>query len=138
MSGPGNSGKMVGVCFLTFFAFVTVSMGFTALSWGAPVIFAIVPFGMAGFAVVMMIAVLRGGPRPPGPHSGADFVPPARQEPTVRYRPSPEQRKVVYQAPSECPKCGASLSSEKVDWVGPLQMVCPYCNATIDAVERSL
>ena len=35
--------------------------------------------------------------------------------------------------PERCPSCGASLSSETVDWVGPLEAKCSYCGATVHA-----
>ncbi|TFF91719.1 hypothetical protein EU546_08250 [Candidatus Thorarchaeota archaeon] len=35
--------------------------------------------------------------------------------------------------PQECPKCSAPLSSESIDWVGPLEAKCSYCGATVRA-----
>ncbi|MFO7836794.1 MAG: hypothetical protein R6V83_09070, partial [Candidatus Thorarchaeota archaeon] len=35
--------------------------------------------------------------------------------------------------PERCPSCGASLSPETVDWVGPLEVKCSYCGATVKA-----
>lgn len=44
----------------------------------------------------------------------------------------------VYQLPTKCTECNASISTEDVDWVGPLQARCPYCHATIEARRRRL
>ncbi|MHA1770109.1 MAG: hypothetical protein ACTSYL_11570 [Candidatus Thorarchaeota archaeon] len=39
--------------------------------------------------------------------------------------------------PAKCPSCGASLSPEGIDWVGPLEAKCSYCGATVRAkLER--
>ncbi|MBD3160223.1 MAG: hypothetical protein GF309_15705 [Candidatus Lokiarchaeota archaeon] len=35
--------------------------------------------------------------------------------------------------PDTCPSCGASLSPEIVDWVGPLEAKCSYCGAVVKA-----
>ena len=44
----------------------------------------------------------------------------------------------IYQVPAKCPECNASISTEEVDWVGPLQARCPYCHSTIEARRRPL
>ncbi|MCF2136694.1 MAG: hypothetical protein K9W43_05565 [Candidatus Thorarchaeota archaeon] len=35
--------------------------------------------------------------------------------------------------PAKCPSCGADLSTESIDWVGPLEARCSYCGATVRA-----
>jgi hypothetical protein len=35
--------------------------------------------------------------------------------------------------PLECPSCGAEVSHEGVDWVGPLEARCGYCGGTMRA-----
>ncbi|MFW9933191.1 MAG: hypothetical protein ACFFDR_11095 [Candidatus Thorarchaeota archaeon] len=35
--------------------------------------------------------------------------------------------------PVNCPSCNAPLSSETIDWVGPLEAKCTYCGATVRA-----
>jgi hypothetical protein len=35
--------------------------------------------------------------------------------------------------PDKCPSCGASLSHEDIDWVGPLEAKCNYCGSTVKA-----
>lgn len=35
--------------------------------------------------------------------------------------------------PVECPNCKAPLSSETIDWVGPLEAKCNYCGSTVRA-----
>ena len=50
---------------------------------------------------------------------------------------SARDRKAIYQAPSVCSSCGASISTEDVDWVGPLQLKCPYCGYIMEAEEKN-
>ena len=35
--------------------------------------------------------------------------------------------------PSKCSNCGAPLSPEGIDWVGPLEAKCNYCGSTVKA-----
>jgi hypothetical protein len=35
--------------------------------------------------------------------------------------------------PLKCPSCGAEVSHESVDWVGPLEAKCDYCGGTMRA-----
>jgi len=35
--------------------------------------------------------------------------------------------------PLKCPSCGAEVSHESVDWVGPLEAKCGYCGGTMRA-----
>jgi hypothetical protein len=40
--------------------------------------------------------------------------------------------------PDKCPSCGASLSPEGIDWVGPLEARCNYCGGTVKAHFESV
>jgi len=86
--------------------------------------------GMAFLGIIMMIGVLTGTFRS---QSSPDSAGPSELSGHVS-----ESAAVVYGPPTECPSCGAQLSEENVDWVGPLRLQCPYCGATIDAVKRTL
>ncbi|MHA2082541.1 MAG: hypothetical protein ACXABD_02185 [Candidatus Thorarchaeota archaeon] len=33
--------------------------------------------------------------------------------------------------PQECFKCGASIHTEKVNWIGPDSIECPYCGQAL-------
>ncbi len=35
--------------------------------------------------------------------------------------------------PEACSQCGASLSHEGIDWVGPMEAKCNYCGGTVKA-----
>ncbi len=35
--------------------------------------------------------------------------------------------------PEKCPSCGAAISQEGIDWVGPLEAKCSYCGGTLRA-----
>ena len=149
MSGrTSNTGKIVTACFFTFWCAIAFGMGFFLLEmtansgpYGPPPIIAFMPFGMGILGLIICIAALRSK------------EPQIRAMPTYRpdtitytgdYTIHPEfseqkkSGKSIYQIPSVCPSCGAAISNEEVDWVGPLKAKCPYCNATIDAEERFL
>ena len=39
--------------------------------------------------------------------------------------------------PERCPSCGAAVTQEHIDWVGPLEARCNYCGSTVRAqLER--
>jgi hypothetical protein len=40
--------------------------------------------------------------------------------------------RINYQVPTNCPECGVSLSNDDVQWIGPLQAKCPFCQTTIE------
>ncbi len=40
--------------------------------------------------------------------------------------------------PTKCPSCGAALSPEDIDWVGPLEAKCNYCGGVVRARLESL
>lgn len=35
--------------------------------------------------------------------------------------------------PEKCPSCGAGISQEDIDWVGPLEAKCNYCGGILRA-----
>ena len=50
----------------------------------------------------------------------------------------PKERSFVYEPPRFCKDCGASLSAETIEWVGPLTIKCPYCGATHATEKREV
>ena len=133
-----TAGKAVAVCFFIMWVIITFGMGFTFLQWGAPGIIGIVPFMMGIFGIVMCIAILKAkstAKRLPRLGSGYSI---STGDSMYVERPSVSERKVIYQVPERCPSCGAPLSDEEVDWVGPLQARCPYCFATVNVTPRDL
>ena len=132
-SGPQGSKVVIG-CFFVVWCMITFGMGITALESGAPFIFALVPFGMGVFGIVFCIAIITGRlgtspittPRMSFPSYTGDSS----------FSSSARDRKAIYQAPNICSSCGASISTEDVDWVGPLQLKCPYCGFIMEAEEK--
>ncbi|MFW9806836.1 MAG: hypothetical protein ACFFFK_08915 [Candidatus Thorarchaeota archaeon] len=130
-----RAGNIVGICFMIFWCSIAFGMGITAWSWGAPPFFSLVAFGMGGFGIVICLTTFRRRSLtyPQQRSTQHDYM-----TYTGDYQ-SPHSQPVErksYEAPSYCPSCGASISTDEVDWVAPLKAVCPYCEAVIDAVER--
>ena len=48
------------------------------------------------------------------------------------------EKSYIHEPPSFCASCGAGLSSESIDWVGPLSVKCPYCGAVHPTVKRKV
>ena len=40
--------------------------------------------------------------------------------------------------PNYCPKCGAALTHEDIDWVGPMEARCNYCGGTVKATFEKI
>jgi len=53
-------------------------------------------------------------------------------------RETSRERSYVHEPPSFCSDCGASLSAETIEWVGPLTVKCPYCGATHRTEKREV
>ena len=49
-----------------------------------------------------------------------------------------KERNFIHEPPSFCSSCGASISTEDVEWVGPLSVKCPYCGATLPTAKREI
>ncbi|MGY5870765.1 MAG: hypothetical protein RTV72_00830 [Candidatus Thorarchaeota archaeon] len=144
---PTNSGKMATVCFFTIFCGTAFGMGFFILemmastSFGPPIFMVFVPFGMGIFGMLMCITTLKRysttSSLKPGISSYGSGSTVYTGDYTVR-SDTHHRQKSVYRVPPICPLCGADISTETVDWVGPLQAKCPYCGGTVEAEERVL
>ena len=56
----------------------------------------------------------------------------------ARMDDAPKEKSYIHEPPSFCKDCGASLSSEEIEWVGPLSVKCPYCGATHRTEKREV
>ncbi|TFH10224.1 MAG: hypothetical protein E4H14_02905 [Candidatus Thorarchaeota archaeon] len=52
--------------------------------------------------------------------------------------PAPRERSFIHEPPRFCKDCGASLSAETIEWVGPLTIKCPYCGASHATEKREV
>jgi hypothetical protein len=50
----------------------------------------------------------------------------------------PREKSYIYEPPDVCPNCKGAISSEDVEWVGPLSARCPYCGATLKTEKREI
>jgi len=53
-------------------------------------------------------------------------------------RAESKERTYIHEPPRFCNDCGASLSAESIEWVGPLSIKCPYCGATHATEKREV
>ena len=53
-------------------------------------------------------------------------------------RAAPKEKSYIYEPPRFCSECRAPLSSEEIEWVGPLSVKCPYCGATHATEKREV
>lgn len=49
-----------------------------------------------------------------------------------------KEKTFIHEPPRFCSDCGASLSAEGIEWVGPLSVKCPYCGATQATEKREV
>ena len=45
--------------------------------------------------------------------------------------PAPAPSHATAQLPGSCPKCGAPVHSDEVDWIDPRSAECPYCGTVL-------
>lgn len=142
-----TAGKAVAICFLAIWMMVAIFM--STMLFGIPFVsdtlfvFNLIPLFMVAFGVVFCIAITKsntGFARSRRLSSGYSISTTgdamySESQGAVMHRPEADRR-IIFEVPSKCPSCSASLTTEEVEWVGPLQAQCPYCLATIDASER--
>jgi hypothetical protein len=51
---------------------------------------------------------------------------------------APKEKSFIHEPPRFCSECGATMSSEEIEWVGPLSVKCPYCGATHATEKREV
>ena len=138
--------------FIIIFAIVWVgslsAIGFFMLtSWFVPTFFALIPFGMAIVGLIMFrfayrsmdpSAQIRQAMAMQRQFQQAFFEVAGEQLHQTQSAHHERDDPYIYQVPTKCPECNASISTEEVDWVGPLQARCPYCHSTIEARRRPL
>lgn len=153
MGGKNRITENFGIiCFSTIWCTITFGIGILFLQIAQssenppPILFLIITtvicFGLGFFVLVLCVSEVRSGEKQETPaitrHHSEDIASSRdysiTPEPVVQIR----YEKSIYQMPTKCPSCGAAISTEEVDWVGPLQAKCPYCNATVDSQEKVL
>jgi hypothetical protein len=98
--------------------------------------FIIIPIILFVFAIIIVLTVCRGGARVAGnvarglTMEAPSFVIPERYRGQTR---SDGSQMTTVRLPEKCPSCGAAISQEGIDWVGPLEAKCSYCGSTVRA-----
>ena len=86
-------------------------------------------------AILLRAILVRKTPKEPRPEPKIQVVQaPQKAIPEMyHHRTEVDEGLRMVRIPTECPKCGAPLSPEEIDWVGPLEAKCNYCGATVRA-----
>ena len=86
--------------------------------------------------IVVAVKICKGGANVASGFTleAPSFVLPQSREGT---RSDESQMKTV-RLPDKCPNCGAALSHETIDWVGPMEARCNYCSGTVKATFESV
>lgn len=109
--------------FETFFSFFNI-------------MFIIVPILFVVFFIIIAVTVCRGGIGVARSVTrgftieAPSFVIPDRYR---EERRSDGSQMTTVRLPERCPSCGAAISQEGIDWIGPLEAKCSYCGGTLRA-----
>jgi hypothetical protein len=119
----------IAVIILFFFG------GFISLFWFedwnvGSILFRIMVLPMVGFLIgVAMIIYASGGTSRRASLGLFASLQPAEPQ---------KEKNYVHELPDICPNCEAAISSETVDWVGPLTARCPYCGSSLKMQKREI
>lgn len=100
------------------------------------IFFIIVPIFIIVIIIIVVVGVFRAGTSMSREIArgftveAPSFVIPDRYRDRTR---SDGSQMTTVRLPERCPSCGASLSHEGIDWVGPLEAKCSYCGGTVRA-----
>jgi hypothetical protein len=135
MSGSPRAVKAFIAFFFVIWCALTFGAAYNSYEWGVPFIFVLTPFLFGVFGLFFCLCLMRADFTSPLPrtYTAAPFSGPTGDS---SYSSDHLEQRTIYQVPNRCISCGASLSTEDVDWVGPLQIRCPYCSATMDVEEK--
>jgi len=103
--------------------------------------FVIIPIFVFVIIIIVFATVCRSGARVAGnvargfAMEAPAFVIPERYRGQTR---SDGSQMTTVRLPEKCPSCGASISQEGIDWVGPLEAKCTYCGSTLRATFERL
>jgi len=150
-----EKGSKGGTIAIVIFGLIWTGMAFTmgmlmldfAATWPtdfgpSPYLFAWIPFAFAAAGIICIVGSIWGyvkeddisGPEDVQITSVAD---PSFDEfgshRSSGYRPVP-----TIDIPDTCGRCGAELSYEDINWVGPLAFECPHCGHHMRAQRRGI
>ena len=134
---------LVGIGYLASSFIESTTVGFPE-GFGPPPILIWMPMIMCSFPLIICIYLMATADKRAQAKAAKAGIHRYRDE-TIVYtgdyqldsEPKSKEPEKVYLIPTECPSCFEPISAEVVDWVGPLKAKCPYCEAIIDAKEKT-
>ena len=109
-------------------------------NFGPPRIIILFPIGMCAIPLIVCIGLFRAQRKQrnlPKVKSYSDETMVYTGDYEIHSKIMSQGNDKVYWIPKQCPSCNASISDSMVDWIGPLKAICPFCEATIKAEEKT-
>jgi predicted RNA-binding Zn-ribbon protein involved in translation (DUF1610 family) len=146
-------GVILPICFLLIFIGVTITMGLSMMEFASgwpigfpgpsPGLFVWVPFGMAGFATLMLIMIIVGQFRKkrtpdsiPKYDSGVTTY--SAEDVLTSETSGYAGPTYIRTLPKFCNNCGSPIDESSVEWIDSMTFSCPHCGKKQRAERKAV